>query len=248
MTLLWHFITLVDPLHIHFYLFKASFPPSIALADTLVFAALGPARRSAYGRQRLFGTLGFMSFSLLGGVAFNHMDGVGESFHYRVIAATISVIFTFLSLIWVPSVREAEASAQESDEDTDSSSLPSQMEETEKLNPNCDVTLPIQHDTTAAYSKPDTSTGYRRFARLVTVPTTLLVGSILIFGTLHGFWGTYYLVFLEKIISASQSQMGATYAVATLAETGAMFTSGYFHAKLGYQKCLVLVYLGFAIR
>ena len=88
----------------------------------------------------------------------------------------------------------------------------------------------------------------RRFSQLITVPTVLLVGSILTFGTLHGLWGGFYCLFLEKVIGASQSQMGATFAVATFGETIAMFFSGYLHRKLGYQKCLAIVYLAFAIR
>ena len=210
-----------------------------------------------------------MSFSLLGGVAFNHMEGIGTSFHYRVQAAMAVVIGTFLTLFWVPSVEENRANSSmsssvstpstSSEVEDETSSLQSKDAEKSDLNDSLDddddddsarenEKSIIEKEDDDNDANNDDHNDNRGLAQLITLSTVLLVGSILVFGTLHGLWGGFYCLFLEKIIGSSQSQMGATFAVATFGETVAMFFSGYLHRKLGYQKCLALVYLAFTIR
>ena len=209
------------------YLNQASFPSAIALMDTLVFSALGPERRSIYGQQRLFGTLGFMFFSLLGGVAFNHLDGIRTSFQYRAHSTLASFAIAVLAVLWVPSVKEV-------------------VDKVEKTNPeNDDWTddTDLTDENTDGPPQPEIHS-----SKQIIIKTVLLMCSILTFGILNGVWTGYYGLFLENTLGASQSQMGATLATATLCETVAMFFSGFLQRKMGYQTCLGITFIAYGVR
>ena len=206
----------------------------------MVFAALGSANRAAYGKQRLCGPLGFMIISLLGGVAFDNLDGIRHSFRFRVHSAAAAIALTILVLTRVPSV---EAGKPFDDSPTEEADVRMIDVDVKERSSSSSSSGPEKMEKTLSIRKSP-----RFSSKLFSVSTVLLVVSILTFGTCHGLWSGYYGLFLENVLRASQSQMGATFAAATLGEVIVMFFSGFLHRKLGYHGCLVIVYAAYVVR
>lgn len=90
------------------------------------------------------------------------------------------------------------------------------------------------------------SQNLRRLATSLTV--ILFVATVFAFGTFGGMYNAYYGFFLEKVLGASESQMGANWAMATLSEVFGYMASGRLHKIIGYEKSLMLVYAVYVVR
>ena len=186
-----------------------------------------------------------MIISLLGGVAFDRLDGIRHSFRFRVHSAVAAIALTILVLTRVPSVEAAKP--------FDYDESPTAEEASADIIDD-DIDVDVKEQSSSPSPRPEKKNTLskrksRRFSsKLLGVSTVLLLVSILTFGTCHGLWSGYYGLFLENVLRASQSQMGATFAAATLGEVIVMFFSGFLHRKLGYQMCLVIVYAAYVAR
>ena len=180
-----------------------------------------------------------MIISLLGGVAFDNLDGIRHSFRFRVHSAAAAIALTIWVLTRVPSVEAGKPFDDSPTEEADVQTIDVDVKERS----SSFSSGPEKKEKTLSIRKSP-----RFSSKLFSVSTVLLVVSILTFGTCHGLWSGYYGLFLENVLCASQSQMGATFAAATLGEVIVMFFSGFLHRKLGYHGCLVIVYAAYVVR
>ena len=207
-----------------FLLIEGFFAPIFSLMDALIFATLGNAKRDQYGRNRMWGTAGFMVFSSISGLALNHMGEIHDSFALRTHLTVVTSGLTCLCLWRVRPLAEEGVEKEGEDVDGEEPEVAGLSKERnqlrEKLTTDADDGNPFNvksseksglklelatSSSTPSIHRPSDLSLKKQFLSIFTDAKILVfIFSIFVFGCFGGYHDSFYGLFLQKSVGASQ--------------------------------------------